>query len=63
MHHIKKPALVTLIIFVLLLGLLLFATFAPPPGYSAEKTQKVSDHYDGNIFFNQIGRASCRERV
>jgi L-ascorbate metabolism protein UlaG (beta-lactamase superfamily) len=62
MHHIKKPALVTLIIFVLLLGLLLFATFAPPPGYSAEKTQKVSDHYDGNIFFNpdQLHPSSAR---
>lgn len=52
MHHIKKPALIAAIIFVLLLGLLSLTTFAPLHGYSKEKAQKVSDHYDGNTFFN-----------
>jgi L-ascorbate metabolism protein UlaG (beta-lactamase superfamily) len=52
MHHIKKPALAAFFIFVLLLGLLSFAAFAPQYSYSQEKAQKVSDHYDGNIFFN-----------
>ncbi len=52
MHNKKRLALGVIIFCFVLLVFLLQAAHEQDPGRSVEKIRQISDHFDGNVFFN-----------